>query len=282
MKKYFSSHICDLYTEYIHSGINSNEYCAYVCHILRFLAPIKPDLLQNYLPRIGEFIDDERPILQTALVQLLIESNQLLILAQFIEKINRLDILSLALHLTTELGQIDGPILISLFKKIGPDDLENVCTERVTVETPVGPLQLSRLTNTWNSAAVNQVVVQHVQNTSVQDWDVEFTLTKLLLKQPMDSNSSQIWQNIFSSFAVQFGELMRDEEKMDIIFDLLSFYITITLDIHLFEKILPCVEPIVTAPKEKSRISATKFLVKISELGSRYKQIASTLILINQ
>lgn len=277
-EKIFSSRLTDLYSEYIDSGMALPEFRPYAIHILRYISPIKPNLLQNHLQTIGELTEDDRPILQAALVQLLIDSEQEALLQKVIEHTDRIDILSLTLHLTTELGQISSPLLVALFKKIGPNNLENVCTERLTVETPVGSLQLGRITNSWNSAAVNAAVIGHVQSLPISQWDVEFSLCKLLLKQPMDSTSTQVWQGLFSKFAPQFGELMRDEESTEVIFDLLSFYLIATLDYSLLEKLLSCLEPVVTVSKEKCKIAGTKFLTRVAELGPRFKQIVGTLI----
>lgn len=279
-ERIFSSRLCDLYSSYIESGLKESDYQPYAVHILRYISPIRGDLIQTYLPTIAEFVDDKRPIMQAALVQLLIDASQEALLTQIIENTDRIEILSLALHLVSELGSISSTLLISLFKKIGADNIYQVCTERCTVETPVGALQLGRLTNTWNIAAVNSTVIQHIQSIPLNQWDVEFALCKLLLKQPMDSTSAQIWKQLFSSLTPQFGDLMRDEEMSETIFDIVSFYLVATLDIEFFEKLQPYLEPVVTVAKEKCKVAGTKFLTKAAELGPKFKHIVSTLILV--
>ena len=280
-ERIFSSKLCELYTSYVDSGLSVPEYQPYAVHILRYLTPINGDILTKHLNIISTLVDDERPIVQTALVQLLVDTNQEQLLAQLLDKTTRLDVLTLALHLISELGQISPNLLISLFKKIGAPNIETVCTERCSVETPVGILQLGRLTNTWNSAAVNATVIEHIQSLPLSNWDVEFSLCKLLLKQPMDSTSASIWQRLFSELSPQFGDLMRDEEKTEVVFDIVGFYLIATQDIELLERLQPALEPVVTVAKEKCKVSATKFLTKIAELGPRFKQIVSTLILVD-
>jgi hypothetical protein len=279
-ERIFSSKLCDLYASFIEKGLEQKEYQEYAVHILRYLAPIKDDLLHQHLPKIAELVNDDRTVLQAALVQLLVDASQEALLTQVIEHTDKIEILSLSLHLVSELGTISSPLLISLFKKIGTENIEQVCTERCTVETPVGPLQLSRLTNTWNSAAVNATVIEHIQNVPLAQWDVEFALCKLLLKQPMDSTSAQIWKQLFATLAPQFGELMREEDMTEIIFDIVNFYLVATSDIEFFENLQPYLEPVVTVAKEKCKAAGTKFLTKVAELGPKFKQIVSTLILV--
>ena len=279
-ERIFSSRLCDLYASFIESGLKESQYQAYAVHILRYLAPIKGELLQQYLPQIAELVNDDSIVMQAALVQLLVEASQETLLTQIIEQTNKIEILSLALHLVSELGSISSPLLMTLFKKIGAQNIEQVCTERCTVETPVGPLQLGRLTNTWNSAAVNATVIAHIQNVPLSQWDVEFSLCKLLLKQPMDSTSAQIWKQLFATLAPQFGDLMREEDMTEIVFDIVNFYLVATLDIDFFEKLQPYLEPVVTVAKEKCKAAATRFLMKVAELGPKFKQIVSTLIFV--
>jgi hypothetical protein len=224
-------------------------------------------------------VDDERPILQTALVQLLVDANQEQMLAKLIDHTDRIDVMSLALHLVSELGTISSSLLLALFKKLGNDNIEWVCTERCTVESPVGPLQLGRLTNTWNSAAVNSTVITHIQGLPLPQWDVEFALCKLLLKQPMDSTSAGIWEHLFANLSPQFGELMRDEDMTEVIFDIVGFYLVATSDIGLLEKLQPALEPVMSVAKEKCKVACTKFLTRIAELGPRFKQIVNSLVL---
>lgn len=279
-ERIFSSRLCDLYASFIENGLNQKEYQAYAVHILRYLAPIKGDLLQQYLPKIAELVNDDRVVMQAALVQLLVDASQEALLTQVIEHTDKIEILSLSLHLVSELGTISSPLLMSLFKKIGAANIEQVCTERCNVETPVGPLQLGRLTNTWNSAAVNATVIAHIQSIPLSQWDVEFSLCKLLLKQPMDSTSAQIWKQLFATLAPQFGELMREEDMTELIFDIVNFYLVATSDVEFFEKLQPYLEPVVTVAKEKCKVAGTKFLAKVAELGPKFKQIVSTLILV--
>lgn len=279
-ERIFSSKLCDLYAEYVQKGLENHDFQPYAVHILRYLAPINSDLLQSHLDQISELVEDDRPTMQTALVQLLVDANQEALLSKLIEHTDKVEVLSLALHLVSELGTISPPLLLSLFKKIGPQNIEMVCTERCTVESPVGPLQLGRLTNTWNSAAVNSTVINHIQNLPLQQWDVEFALCKLLLKQPMDSTSAQIWQQLFAQLCPQFGELMREEDMTEVVFDILGFYLVATLDIELLEKLQSALEPVVTVAKEKCKVACTKFLTKVAELGPRFKQVVNTLIMV--
>lgn len=279
-ERIFSSRLCDLYADYVDKGLDNKDYQPYAIHILRYLAPINNELLQKYIEKISTFVDDDRTIMQTALIQLLVDANQEAPLAKLIDNTTRLDVLSLTLHLVSELGNISSQLLLQLFKKIGAQNIETVCTERCTVDSPVGPIQLGRLTNTWNSAAVNSTVITHIQSLPLQKWDVEFALCKLLLKQPMDSTSAQIWQQLFATLLPQFGELMRDEEKTEVIFDILGFYLVATLDIDLFEKLQSSLEPVVSVAKEKCKIACTKFLTRVSELGPRFKQLVNNLIML--
>lgn len=280
-ERIFSSKLCELYAGYVDRGLENLQYQPYAIHILRYLAPINNQLLDKYMDKISTFVDDDRPAMQTALVQLLVDANQEQLLSKLIDHTQRLDVLSLALHLVSELGTISSPLLLQLFRKIGSENIENVCTERCTVDSPVGPLQLGRLTNTWNSAAVNSTVISHIQNLPLQQWTVEFALCKLLLKQPMDSTSAQIWQQLFASLSPQFGELMRDEEMTDLIFDIVGFYLVATLDIDLFERLQSSLEPVVTVAKEKCKAACTKFLTRVAELGPRFKQLVNNLILVS-
>ena len=279
-ERIFSAKLCELYSGYVERGLDNQRFQPYAIHILRYLAPINNELLQKYMDRIGSLVNDERPEMQTALVQLLVEANQEALLTKLIENTNRLDVLSLSLHLVSELGQIPSALLIQLFQKIGTDNIEKVCTDRCTVQSPVGPLQLGRLTNTWNSAAVNSTVIQHIKNLPLQQWDVEFALCKLLLRQPMDSTSAQIWQQLFTQLTPQIGEFMRDEEMTDVIFDIVGFYLIATLDIDLFERLQSLLEPVVTVAKEKCKSACTRFLTRMAELGPRFKQIVNNLILV--
>lgn len=279
-ERIFSSRLCDLYADYVDKGLGNVEYQPYAVHILRYLAPINNDLLQKYIEKISTLIDDDRIIMQTALVQLLVDANQEASLSKLVENTNRLDVLSLALHLVSELGNISSPLLLQLFKKIGAQNIEMVCTERCTVDSPVGPIQLGRLTNTWNSAAVNSTVITHIKGLPLQNWNVEFALCKLLLKQPMDSTSAQIWQQLFATLLPQFGELMRDEEMTEVVFDILSFYLVATLDIDLFEKLQSSLEPVLSVAKEKCKVACTKFLTRVAELGPKFKQIVNSLIMV--
>lgn len=279
-ERIFSSKLCDLYASFVEKGLDNFDFQPYAVHILRFLIPINSELLQKHIEKITKLTDDERPVVQAALVQLLVDTNQEQLITHLLDKISRLDVLTLALHLISELGQISAPLLITLFKKIGAQNIEQVCTERCSVETPVGSLQLGRLTNTWNSAAVNATVIEHVQALPLSSWDVEFALCKLLLKQPMDSTSAQIWKRLFAELSPQFGELMRDEETTEVVFDIVGFYIFATQDIDFLEKLQPALEPVVTVAKEKCKNAATKFLSKVADLGPRFKQVASLLILI--
>jgi len=279
-ERIFSSRLCDLYSSYIETGLKVPEFQPYSIHILRYLSPIKPEILHSYLPLVSELVGDTRPFMQIVMIQLLVDSSQETLLTQVINNTSRLDVLSLALHLVSELGNISSPLLVLLFKKIGSQNIETVCTERTVIESPVGPLPLGRLTNTWNSAAVNSTVIYHIQNVPLPQWDVEFSLCKLLLKQPMDSASAQIWKQLFAQLAPQFGDLMREEDMADIIFDIVAFYLLATLDVEFFEKLQPSLEPVVTVAKEKCKIAGTKFLTKMAELGPKFKQIVSTLILV--
>ncbi|OHT02347.1 hypothetical protein TRFO_07201 [Tritrichomonas foetus] len=279
-ERIFSSRLCELYAGYVERGLQNPDYQPYSVHILRYLAPINNDLLQKYMEKISTLVTDTRSTMQTALVQLLVDASQEQLLSKLIENTSALDVLSLALHLVSELGSISSPLLLQLFKKIGSANIEQVCTERCTVDSPVGPIQLGRLTNTWNSAAVNSTVITHIQTLPLQQWDVEFALCKLLLKQPMDSTSAQIWQQLFATLSPQFGELMRDEEMTEVIFDIVGFYLVATLDIDLFEKLQSSLEPVITVAKEKCKAACTKFLTKIAELGPRFKQLVNNLILV--
>jgi hypothetical protein len=135
------------------------------------------------------------------------------------------------------------------------------------------------LTNTWNSAAVNSTVITHIQAVPLPQWDVEFALCKLLLKQPMDSTSAQIWQQLFAQLSPQFGELMRDEEMAEVIFDILGFYLVATSDIDLFHKLQPSFEPVVSVAKERCKTACLKLLTRVAELGPRFKQIVNYLVL---
>ena len=279
-ERIFSAKLCELYEEYVQRGFETAELQPYAVHILRFLAPIDADVMQKYLDKVSQLVDDDRPPLQTALVQLLVETNQEELLAKLIEHTDKIEVLSLALHLVAELGTISPPLLMSLFKQIGQQNIESVCTERCTVESPIGPLQLGRLTNTWNSAAVNSTVINHIKNLPLQQWDVEFALCKLLLKQPMDSTSAQIWQQLFAELCPQFGDLMREEEMTELVFDILGFYIVATLDIDLLQQLQSALEPVVTVSKERCKVACTKFLTKVADLGPRFKQIVNTLIMV--
>jgi hypothetical protein len=279
-ERIFSAKLCELYAEKVTEGLATPDYQPYAVHILRYLAPINGDLLQKNLDKIGALVEDTRPALQTALMQLLVDANQEQLLSTLVDHTDRLDVLSLALHLVSELGTISSPLLLSLFKKIGSENIEAVCTERCTVDSPVGPLQLGRLTNTWNSAAVNATVIGHIQNLPLPQWNVEFALCKLLLKQPMDSTSAQIWQQLFGQLAPQIGELMRDEEMTEVIFDIVGFYLVATTDIELLERLQPALEPVVSVAKEKCKLACTKFLTTVAELGPRFKQVVNTLILV--
>ena len=279
-ERIFSAKLCELYSGYVERGLDNQRFQPYAIHILRYLAPINNELLQKYMDRIGSLVNDERPEMQTALVQLLVEANQEALLTKLIENTKRLDVLSLSLHLVSELGQIPSALLIQLFQKIGTDNIEKVCTDRCTVQSPVGPLQLGRLTKTWNSAAVNSTVIQHIKNLPLQQWDVEFALCKLLLRQPMDSTSAQIWQQLFTQLTPQIGEFTRDEEMTDVIFDIVGFYLIATLDIDLFERLQSLLEPVVTVAKEKCKSACTRFLTRMAELGPRFKQIVNNLILV--
>jgi len=279
-ERIFSARLCELYSGYVAKGLEEPDFQPFAVHILRYLAPISGDLLQEHIERVVALVGDERPTMQTALVQLLVDASQETVLGRLIEKTDRVDVLSLALHLVSELGTISPSLLLALFKKIGGQNIEAVCTERCTVESPVGPLQLGRLTNTWNSAAVNSTVINHVQGVPLQQWDVEFALCKLLLKQPMDSTSAQIWQHLFAQLSPQFGELIRDEDMAEVVFDILEFYLVATLDIELLAKLRSALEPVVTVAKEKCKIACTKFLTRMAELGPRFKQIVQSLILL--
>ena len=274
----FSTRLCDLYASYVDNGLKEIQYQPFAVHILRYLASIRADILQSYLPRITELVNDNRLIMQTALVQLLVDATQEGLLMSIIESTDRLEVLSLALHLVSELGAIPGQLLIMLFKKIGSENVESVCTERCVVESPVGQIQLGRLTNAWNSAAINAAVIAHIQTVPLQNWDVEFSLSKLLLKQPMDSTSSGIWKQLFTDLAPQFGDLMKDEEMTESVFDIVCFYLIATLDIDLFERLIPSLEPVLAISKEKCKSAATRFLTRVSELNPKFKQIVSTLI----
>ena len=276
----FSTRLCELYASYVDSGLKQVKYQPFAIHILRYLASIRPDILQNYLPQITELVNDNRVVMQTALVQLLVDATQESLLMNIIESTDRLEVLSLALHLVSELGTIPSQLLIMLFKKIGSANIEAVCTERCTVESPVGPIHLGRLTNAWNSAAINATVIAHIQTVPLQNWDVEFALSKLLLKQPMDSTSASIWKQLFNDLAPQFGDLMKDEEMTESVFDIVCFYLIATLDLDLFEKLIPSLEPVVTIAKEKCKNASAKFLTRVSELSPKFKQIVSSLILI--
>lgn len=279
-ERIFSSRLCELYAGYVDHGLESSDYQPYAVHILRYLAPINGDILQKYLDKIATLVEDDRSALQTALVQLLVDENQEQLLSKLIDHTDRIDVLSLALHLVSELGTISSPLLLALFKKIGSANIEMVCTERCSIDSPVGPLQLGRLTNTWNSAAVNSTVIAHIQSLPLQQWDVEFALCKLLLKQPMDSTSAQIWQQLFAQLSPQFGELMRDEDMTEVIFDIVGFYLVATLDIDLFERLQSALEPVVTVAKEKCKVACTKFLTRVADLGPRFKQLVNNLILV--
>ena len=279
-ERMFSSKLCELYGGYVEKGLENPDYQPYAVHILRYLAPINNELLQQHMDEIAGFVEDDRPAMQTELVQLLVGANQEALLSKLIDHTDRLDVLSLALHLVSELGSISSPLLLALFKKIGAHNIEKVCTERCTVDSPVGPIQLGRLTNTWNSAVVNSTVINHIQNLPLQQWDVEFALCKLLLKQPMDSTSAQIWRHLFSELAPQFSELMRDEEMAEVIFDIVGFYLVATLDVELFERITPSLEPVITVAKEKCKVACTKFLTRVAELGPKFKQVVQTLIVV--
>jgi hypothetical protein len=279
-ERIFSSKLCELYAQKVTEGLETVDYQPYAVHILRYLAPINADLLQKNLDKIGSLVEDSRPTLQTALVQLLVDSNQEQLLSTLIDNTDRLDVLSLSLHLVSELGTISPQLLLALFKKIGSANIEPVCTERCTVDSPVGPLQLGRLTNTWNSAAVNSTVINHIQNLPLPQWNVEFALCKLLLKQPMDSSSAQIWQQLFNQLSVQIGEMMRDEEMTELIFDIVGFYLSATTDIALLEKLQPALEPVVSVAKEKCKVACTKFLAIVADLGPKFKHVVNTLILV--
>jgi hypothetical protein len=110
-------------------------------------------------------------------------------------------------------------------------------------------------------------------------WDVEFALCKLLLKQPMDSTSAQIWQQLFAQLSPQFGDLMRDEDMAEVIFDIIGFYLVATSDIDLFQKLQPALEPVVSVAKERCKAACMKLLNRVSELGPRFKQIVNYLVL---
>jgi hypothetical protein len=278
-ERIFSSKLCDLYAGAVAAGLETPEYQPYAVHILRYLAPIRGELLEKSLPKIATLVDDERPALQTALVQLLVDANQEQMLAKQIDNTNRIDILSLSLHLVSELGTISPSLLLAIFKKLGSDNIESVCTERLTVDSPVGPLQLGRLINTWNSAAVNSTVITHIQTLPLPQWNVEFALCKLLLKQPMDSTSAGVWQHLFAQLSPQFGELVRDEEMTDVIFDIVGFYLVATADVGLLEKLQPALEPLMSVAKEKCKVACTKFLARVADLGPRFKQIVNALVL---
>lgn len=279
-ERIFSSRLVDLYSDYVEKGLDNTQYQPYAVHILRYLAPINNELLTKYLDKVTSLVGDNRAIMQTALVQLLVDANQEGPLSKLIENTNRLDVLSLALHLVSELGNISSPLLLQLFKKIGSQNIEMVCTERCNVDSPIGTIQLGRLTNTWNSAAVNSTVINHIQNLPLQSWDVEFALCKLLLKQPMDSTSAQIWQQLFATLLPQFGELMRDEEMAEVVFDIIGFYLVATLDIDLFEKLQSSLEPVLSVAKEKCKVACTRFLTRVAELGPKFKQIVNSLIMV--
>jgi hypothetical protein len=279
-ERIFSSKLCTLYAEAVNTGLDTPEHQPYAVHILRYIAPINGDLLPKSMDKIAALVDDDRPALQTALIQLLVDANQEPLLAALIDHTDRIDILSLALHVVSELGSISPALLLALFKKIGSQRVESVCTERCTVDSPVGPLQLGRLTNTWNSAAVNSTVITHIQNVPLPQWDVEFALCKLLLKQPMDSTSAQIWQQLFAQLSPQFGDLIRDEDMTEVIFDILEFYLFATSDIGLLEKLQPALEPVVSVAKEKCKLACTKFLTRVAELGPKFKQVVTNIIVL--
>jgi hypothetical protein len=264
----------------VNDGLATVDYQPYAVHVLRSLALTNGALFQKNLDKIGGLVEDPRPALQTALMQLLVDANQEQLLSTLVDHTDRLDVLSLALHLVSELGTISSQLLLSLFTKIGSQNIETVCTERCTVDSPVGPVQLGRLTNTWNSAAVNSTVIGHIQNLPLPQWNVEFALCKLLLKQPMDSTSAQIWQQLFSQLAPQIGELMRDEDMTEVIFDIVGFYLVATTDIELLERLQPALEPVVSVAKERCKVACTKFLTTVAELGPRFKQVVNTLILV--
>jgi hypothetical protein len=115
-ERIFSSKLCDLYAEEVTAGLEIPDYQPYAVHILRYLAPINGDLLTRSLEKIGTLLDDDRPTLQTALIQLLVDANQEQMLSRLIDHTERIDILSLALHSVSELGSISPPLFLALFK----------------------------------------------------------------------------------------------------------------------------------------------------------------------
>ena len=96
----------------------------------------------------------------------------------------------------------------------------------------------------------------------------------------MDSTSAQIWQQLFATLLPQFGELMRDEEMAEVVFDIIGFYLVATLDIDLFEKLQSSLEPVLSVAKEKCKVACTRFLTRVAELGPKFKQIVNSLIMV--
>jgi hypothetical protein len=94
----------------------------------------------------------------------------------------------------------------------------------------------------------------------------------------MDTNSAQIWQQLFFRLAPQFSDLMREEERTEITFDILSFYVTALKDYALLETLQPSIEPILTLAKEKCKVSCTKFLQKVADVGPKFRDFAAALI----
>ncbi|KAH0787426.1 hypothetical protein GPJ56_008621 [Histomonas meleagridis] len=271
-EKIFTTKLCDLYSGYVKHGIEIEDYQPYSIHILRYLIPISPDIISSYMDKINSLIEDDRTTLQVALIQLLVDINEETLITKIIDHTKSIDVMSLALHMISELGTISSNLLIDLFKRIGSKNIENVCTERCTIESVVGQIQLGKLTSTWNSAAINEALISHIKSIPLENWDVEFELCKLLLKQPMDSNSAQTWKRLFAQLLPQFEELMRDEDKAEIVFDLIGFYLSITSDLDFFENLQSSLERVVTVAKEKCKAACTKFLNEITEIGPKFKK----------
>lgn len=277
-ERIFTARLSELYLEYVNRGLEVEEYQPYAVHILHHLARIKEDLLQEHISKITELVNDQRPKLQTAMIQLLIGANQETLLTQLINGTDNFEAISLSLHLITDLGSIPSQLLMMLFKKIGAQNIDMICNERCTIDSPVGPQTLPRLTSSWNSAAVNTAIITHIQSIALADWDVEYGLCKILLKQPMDSNSAQIWRHLFASLTPQFSELMREEDMTEAVFDIIGFYLEASQDISFFEMLMPALEPVVTVSKERCKQAGIHFLQSAAEIGPKFKQLSGTLI----
>lgn len=279
-ERIFNTKILDIYNLYMKESIESDEYCEFGVHLLKYIAAVDSKYLTTYLSTVEQLISNKKPVLQAVLVQFFIETTQHDLLLRLIEESDNLSVLALALNLISELGAIPPKILITLFKKIGEEKIIAICTEHVSVETPVGLFHFSKITNTWNGASVNSVVYQYIKSTEVTNWTMEYVLIKLIIEQPLDLVSKSNWKSLFNEKADQFCSLMKVEEKAEQVFELIGLYITSFTDLPFFQLLLPTIEPCVAAAKEVCRHAATEFLAKVSKIGSIYKQIAQTLILL--